>query len=94
MSWLTSSLLHNDPRGMSPDISMTPAPSTWTIAGQATHSRAADQASPLSAISAMIRCSLLPLGTSAIQSQARALGAAHGTTAHGTTTIVHLPAPP
>ena len=34
MSWLTLSLTHREPRGTSPAISMTPAPSTPAISGQ------------------------------------------------------------
>ena len=44
--WLTSSLVHSDPRGISPDISMTPAPVTPAIPGHTPHSRAEDHAFP------------------------------------------------
>ena len=40
------SLVHNDPRGISPDISMTPAPVTPAIPGQTPHSRAEDHPCP------------------------------------------------
>jgi hypothetical protein len=46
ISWLTWSVVHNDPRGMSPDISMTAAPLTPTICGPAWHSRPDDHPSP------------------------------------------------
>ena len=45
---------------MSPDMSMIPAPSTPTIAGQAAHSRAGDQEALPSVSVARIRCSLSP----------------------------------
>ena len=60
ITWLTSSLVHNDPRGISPDISMTPAPVTPAIPGHTSHSRAEDHAFPPADNSARIRSSLPP----------------------------------
>jgi hypothetical protein len=45
ISWLAASLVHNDPRGTSPDISITPAPVTPAIPGHAPHSQAEDHTS-------------------------------------------------
>ena len=60
MRWLTSSVVHNDPCGMSPDMSMTPAPLTPTIPEHAPHSWADDQPSPPADNAAMTRCSRSP----------------------------------
>src|ERR1700750_2120010 len=67
MTWLTSSVVHSDPRGTSPDMSMTPAPVTPASCGNTAHSRAADNPSPPAPSSAKIRRSLSPgiLGTPA-----------------------------
>ena len=51
---------HSDPRGISPDISMTPAPVTPAIPGHTPHSRAEDHALPPADNSARIRSSLPP----------------------------------
>jgi hypothetical protein len=75
-------------RGMSPDMSMTPAPVTPAIRGHAAHSQAEDHTSaPPADSSARIRCSLSP-AMSAARPQAGARRAA-GRIAM----IVHLPAP-
>jgi hypothetical protein len=55
ISWLTPSLAQNDPRGISPDMSMTPAPLTPGDPGQTPHSRAEDHACPPADSSARIR---------------------------------------
>ena len=53
--WLTSSVVPRVPRGMSPDISMIPAPFTPRIRGHAAHSRATGQAPSAADSSAKIR---------------------------------------
>src|SRR5580704_14909904 len=85
MSWLTSSLLHSDPRGTSSDMSMTPAPFIPVSSGPTAHSRAAGHTFSPSDSSASILRSLSP-GMSAARSQARA-APAHGPAAtdHGLT---------
>ncbi len=61
MRWLTALDVHKDPRGMSPDMSITPAPSTPTIWGHTAHIPAEDhEPAPVSASAARIRPSLSP----------------------------------
>jgi len=83
ITWLTPSLVHNDPRGISPDISMTPAPVTPAIPGHTPHSRAADHPCPPADNSAKIRSSLPP-GISATRPPADTRPPARGpmTTGH------------
>src|ERR1700733_9653865 len=69
MSWLTSSLTHSDPRGTSPDMSMTPAPFTPASSGITAHSREAVHELPPGDSSARIRRSRSP-GLSAFRSPA------------------------
>src|SRR5512140_1462938 len=85
--WLTSSLVHNDPRGISPDISITPAPVTPASPGHAPHSQAEDHTPPPAENAATTRCSLSP-GISATPSPAQARP-----TAHNPIVTAHLPPP-
>src|SRR5438270_11398904 len=61
MSALTSFELHTDPRGVSPDMSITPAPVIWRISAETVQSLAvADPPSPFDPSSVKIRITRSP----------------------------------